>query len=227
MASVGGYHVCAVYGRRHDREGRVFSFQVDLQDIGAPRRIQVGRACLRPVVCLAFTLQVGEADGTELDAFDGAQTGTLEVVVDVDNDGDEDLFVANGHVYPETASHPMDSEYEQPPLLFLRWTGFALTIIGGCGLGALHLTDFGLGLTEGAGGILGKVLESLLVEALSPTGATLLLVAIFLATSSLAITAVALAVSLSLSGVAHAASRWLADSTAPGRASKRATASRA
>ena len=66
------------------------------------------------------------------------------------------------------------------PLLFLRWTGFALTIIGGCGLGALHLTDFGLGLSEGAGGILGKVLESLLVEALSPTGATLLLVAIFL-----------------------------------------------
>jgi DNA segregation ATPase FtsK/SpoIIIE, S-DNA-T family len=66
------------------------------------------------------------------------------------------------------------------PLLFLRWTGFALTIIGGCGLGALHLTDFGLGLTEGAGGILGKVLESLLVEALSPTGTTLLLVAIFL-----------------------------------------------
>ncbi|MGD9355725.1 MAG: DNA translocase FtsK 4TM domain-containing protein, partial [Chromatiales bacterium] len=66
------------------------------------------------------------------------------------------------------------------PLLFLRWGGFVLTIIGGCGLGALHLTDFGLGLTEGAGGILGKVLETLLVDALSPTGATLLLVAIFL-----------------------------------------------
>ena len=66
------------------------------------------------------------------------------------------------------------------PLLFLRWGGFVLTSIGGCGLGALHLTVFGLGLREGAGGILGKVLETLLVDALSPTGATLLLVAIFL-----------------------------------------------
>ncbi len=67
------------------------------------------------------------------------------------------------------------------PLLMLRWGGFALTIIGGCGLGALHLSDFGLKLAEGAGGILGQVLESMLVNALSPTGATLLLVAIFVA----------------------------------------------
>ena len=74
-------------------------------------------------------------------------------------------------------------DHMNTPLLTLRWSGFALTIIGGCGLGALHLRDFGLELAEGmgAGGILGKVLESLLVDALSPTGATLLLVAIFVA----------------------------------------------
>lgn len=72
-------------------------------------------------------------------------------------------------------------DHMNTPLLTLRWSGFALTIIGGCGLGALHLSDFGLKLSEGAGGILGKVLESMLVDALSPTGATLLLVAIFVA----------------------------------------------
>ena len=39
---------------------------------------------------------------------------------DFDSDGDEDLFCANGHVYPEAASHSMDTDYEQPPLLFER-----------------------------------------------------------------------------------------------------------
>ncbi len=72
-------------------------------------------------------------------------------------------------------------DHMNTPLLMLRWSGFALTIIGGCGLGALHLSDFGLKLAEGAGGILGKVLESMLVDALGPTGATLLLIAIFVA----------------------------------------------
>jgi hypothetical protein len=39
---------------------------------------------------------------------------------DFDSDGDEDLLIANGHVYPETATQPMDSDYEQPMLLFER-----------------------------------------------------------------------------------------------------------
>jgi len=39
---------------------------------------------------------------------------------DFDSDADEDLFIANGHVYPETAEHPMDTNYEQRPMLFER-----------------------------------------------------------------------------------------------------------
>lgn len=39
---------------------------------------------------------------------------------DFDHDGDEDLMVFNGHVYPQASKRTMDSEYEQPPLLFER-----------------------------------------------------------------------------------------------------------
>ena len=35
---------------------------------------------------------------------------------DFDNDGDEDLFTTNGHVYPDARTVTMDSEYAQPPL---------------------------------------------------------------------------------------------------------------
>jgi hypothetical protein len=39
---------------------------------------------------------------------------------DFDHDADEDLLLVNGHVYPEATPATMDSEYEQPPLLFAR-----------------------------------------------------------------------------------------------------------
>jgi hypothetical protein len=39
---------------------------------------------------------------------------------DFDSDGDEDLFVASGHIYPEAKTHEIDSDYEQPALLFER-----------------------------------------------------------------------------------------------------------
>jgi hypothetical protein len=48
---------------------------------------------------------------------------------DFDSDGDEDLLIASGHIYPEAATEALDSGYEQPLLLFER-TGrrFARTV---------------------------------------------------------------------------------------------------
>ena len=40
--------------------------------------------------------------------------------LDLDHDGDEDLVVFNGHVYPQATTRTMDSDYRQPPLLFQR-----------------------------------------------------------------------------------------------------------
>ncbi len=71
-----------------------------------------------------------------------------------------------------------DDDHLNTPLFFLRWAGFALTLLSSCGLGTLHLMDFGLGLTEGAGGIVGKEIAPGLVAILSPVGATLVLVAV-------------------------------------------------
>jgi len=39
---------------------------------------------------------------------------------DFDLDADEDLFITQGHVYPEAATGKIDSDYAQPPLLFER-----------------------------------------------------------------------------------------------------------
>jgi len=39
---------------------------------------------------------------------------------DYDHDGDEDLVVFNGHVYPNATCAVMDAEYAEPPLLFAR-----------------------------------------------------------------------------------------------------------
>jgi hypothetical protein len=39
---------------------------------------------------------------------------------DFDSDGDEDLFVASGHVYAGAKKHKLDAGYKQPPLLFER-----------------------------------------------------------------------------------------------------------
>ena len=39
---------------------------------------------------------------------------------DFDTDGDEDLYIVNGHVYPNATMHSMDSEHKQQPLLFER-----------------------------------------------------------------------------------------------------------
>src|SRR5205085_2624691 len=42
---------------------------------------------------------------------------------DFDHDGDEDLVVFDGHVYPNATRETMDSTYKEPPLLFERRGG--------------------------------------------------------------------------------------------------------
>lgn len=46
--------------------------------------------------------------------------GWATAFVDFDLDGDEDLLIVNGHVYPQASKTTMDSEYEQRPLLHER-----------------------------------------------------------------------------------------------------------
>ena len=67
------------------------------------------------------------------------------------------------------------------PVIVLRWTGFVVILVTGCALAVLHLSDFGMGLPEGPGGVLGEWLNGRLVGAFSRTGTTLFLVALFLA----------------------------------------------
>jgi S-DNA-T family DNA segregation ATPase FtsK/SpoIIIE len=67
------------------------------------------------------------------------------------------------------------------PLIGLRWSGFFLVLFSGCTLATLHLGDFGMGLPEGPGGVLGEWLRELLVGLFSRTGTTLILIALLLA----------------------------------------------
>ncbi len=65
-------------------------------------------------------------------------------------------------------------------LVSLRWTGFLLTVLAGSTLASMHIKTFGTAFPEGAGGIIGKALESGFVGAFSATGSSLLLIAVFL-----------------------------------------------
>ena len=65
-------------------------------------------------------------------------------------------------------------------LVGLRLSGFFLTVAAGTSLAAMHVRAFGNSFPEGAGGILGKALESTLIDAFSAAGSSLLLLAIFL-----------------------------------------------
>ena len=60
-------------------------------------------------------------------------------------------------------------------------SGFLLTIIGGCGLENLHFTQVSAHLPFAAGGVLGAVINEGLVNAFGPVGATVFLLAMFLA----------------------------------------------
>lgn len=46
--------------------------------------------------------------------------GWASMFYDLDHDGDEDLLVFNGHVYPQEATDQLAAERAQPPLLFER-----------------------------------------------------------------------------------------------------------
>ena len=48
------------------------------------------------------------------------QLGWATEFVDLDHDGDEDVLVLNGHVYPQASIETMDSAYAQPPGLWRR-----------------------------------------------------------------------------------------------------------
>jgi len=60
------------------------------------------------------TLYVGEGDGFFRDASDGSGVGAATfvplswgtVMADLDNDGDHDIVIANGHIYPQVDRHP-------------------------------------------------------------------------------------------------------------------------
>jgi S-DNA-T family DNA segregation ATPase FtsK/SpoIIIE len=64
--------------------------------------------------------------------------------------------------------------------LAVRWSGFLLTVGAGCGLATLDSYTGNAGLPAGAGGVLGNVIGNSLVEVVSPVGASLFLLALFL-----------------------------------------------
>jgi S-DNA-T family DNA segregation ATPase FtsK/SpoIIIE len=65
-------------------------------------------------------------------------------------------------------------------ILAVRWAGFLLTVGAGCGLATLESGGVNGGLPAGAGGVLGNVIGNGLVGVVSPVGATLFLLALFL-----------------------------------------------
>lgn len=76
-----------------------------------------------------------------------------------------------------------DSEADphlDPRRLSLRGGGFLLTLMGGCGLAALHFNPVMLALPETAGGIVGAGVAGGLVHVVNVLGATLFLLALFL-----------------------------------------------
>ena len=65
-------------------------------------------------------------------------------------------------------------------VLAVRWAGFLLTVGAGCGLATLESAGNNSHLPAGAGGVFGNVIGNGLVDVVSPVGATLFLLALFL-----------------------------------------------
>ncbi len=73
----------------------------------------------------------------------------------------------------------------QVSILALRWAGFLATIVSGAGLLALHWPRLRLPMPESTGGVLGQEVGDFLLHAFGSTGATLLLLALFFAGTTL------------------------------------------
>jgi S-DNA-T family DNA segregation ATPase FtsK/SpoIIIE len=91
--------------------------------------------------------------------------------------------------------------------LGVRWAGFALTLGAGCGLATLHF--IGIGLPLDAGGILGNVVGQWLVQVFSDVGATVFLLALFLAGITLFTGLSWLRVMDAVGGLTLASGAWL------------------
>ncbi len=70
-------------------------------------------------------------------------------------------------------------------VLAVRWSGFLLTVGAGCGLASMERAASNDYLPAGAGGVLGNLIGNNLVDVVSPIGATLFLLALFLAGATL------------------------------------------
>ncbi len=70
-------------------------------------------------------------------------------------------------------------------ILAIRWAGFLMTVIAGCGLAAIQPDAAASGLPAGSGGVLGEVVGNGLVDIVSPVGASLFLLAAFLTGATL------------------------------------------
>jgi Flp pilus assembly protein TadD len=88
------------------------------------------------------SLAVGLDPGTR------APLGWAGVFLDYDNDGDLDLFVANGHVYPEVDQHDPATSYRQRNLLFANEGGRFVDVTARSGPG-LALVRSGRGAAVG------------------------------------------------------------------------------
>ena len=80
----------------------------------------------------ANTAYFGSAGGLFIDGTPRAQLrsaswfelGWATRMVDLDNDGDEDLFVANGHVYPQVDDADVPTRYGQRNQIFWNATAW-------------------------------------------------------------------------------------------------------
>ncbi|MCB1876225.1 MAG: DNA translocase FtsK 4TM domain-containing protein [Chromatiales bacterium] len=61
----------------------------------------------------------------------------------------------------------------------MRWLGFFIALVSGCGLATLHFTPVGAALPQTGGGVLGQMVGEGLVAAFDFAGATLFLLALF------------------------------------------------